>query len=108
MSRVLISLGVLGLFFILMFTASPIESIAELLIVGIIPASSLQVSADTILLSYAIVLTLVLTSFAYNLTQVVRRRSTPVASTKLKKEKTPSTLPKHRYTHAKSGSSLAA
>ena len=108
MSRVLISLGVLGLFFILMFTANPVESIAELLIVGIVPASSLQVSADTILLGYAIVLTLLLTSFAYNVTQVVQRRTTIARSTKLKKEKAPSTLPKHRYTQAKSGSSLAA
>ncbi len=108
MKKVLFSLSTTAIFFMLMFTASPVESLATLFIAGVIPVLSYQIPADAILLTYAVVLTLALTSLAYTMsTRISPQTKKQKSSTATKSESKPA-LPKHRYTHAKSASSLTA
>jgi len=91
-----------------MFTASPIDALVELFIVGILPATNFQIPADGILLSYAIVLTLSLTSLLFDTYYAYTNRTALAVTGTKQSVQEASPLPKRRYASSKSASSATA
>lgn len=88
-----------------MFTEYPFETIFELIIIGTVPTTSLQLSADTVLFGYAVMAILLLTTGTYSASRLLIPRS---SISSLQISSATGSLPKHRYAHSKSASSLTA